>query len=107
MSSGRQSILRAHRAVPRIWQGAGFRAIQSLRRICDSNATGKKLEFEAVFSGKQANHCGLQLADLVARPIGRHVMRPDQTNRAYDILEPKFRRSPEGRIEGWGLKCYP
>jgi hypothetical protein len=77
------------------------------RRVCASNATGRKLDFEPVFSKKSANHCGLQLADLIARPVGLQVMRPDQPNRAYSALESKFRRSPEGSIEGWGLKCYP
>jgi hypothetical protein len=27
-----------------------------------------------------------QLADLVARPIGRHVMNATQSNRAFDVL---------------------
>jgi len=62
---------------------------------------------EPVFSKKDANHCGLQLADLVARPIGLRQLKPSQPNRAYDVLEKKFRSSPHGKIEGWGLKCFP
>jgi Protein of unknown function (DUF3800) len=77
------------------------------RRVCDLNATGQRLDFEPVFAKKAANHCGLQLADLVARPIGRHTVQPTQPNRAYQLLEQKFRRSPDGSIQGWGLKCYP
>lgn len=77
------------------------------RRVCDANATGQRLDFEAVFAKKEANHCGLQLADMVARPIGRHLMKPGQSNRAYEQLEKKFRRSPEGSVHGWGLKCFP
>lgn len=77
------------------------------RRVCAANATGRKLGFEPVFSKKSANHCGLQLADLVARPVGLRMMRPDRPNRAYSALEPKFRRSPKGVVDGWGLKCYP
>lgn len=57
--------------------------------------------------GWEANHCGLQLADLIARPIGNKVLHPDQPNRAYDLLEPKFRRSEKGVVEGFGLKCFP
>ena len=34
-------------------------------------------------------------------------MRPDQPNRAYDIIEPKLRRSPQGRVDGWGFKAFP
>lgn len=77
------------------------------RRVCDANATGQSLDFEPIFAKKEANHCGLQLADLVARPIGRHLMKPGQPNRAYEQLEKKFRRSPEGSVHGWGLKCFP
>lgn len=77
------------------------------RRVCDRNATGRKLAFEPVFAKKSANHCGLQLADLLARPIGVHYLRPHQPNRAYVAVEGKFRRSPSGLVEGWGLKCHP
>jgi uncharacterized protein DUF3800 len=78
------------------------------RRICGgANATGKKLPFEAVMCDKKCNSPGLQLADLVARPIGRKVLQPDQPNRAYDILQAKFRRGRDGRLLGWGLKIFP
>ena len=78
------------------------------RRICaGNNATGKQLPFEPVLCEKKCNSPGLQLADLVARPIGRRILQPDQPNRAYDILERKFRRSPGGKILGWGLKIFP
>jgi len=43
----------------------------------------------------------------VAHPIGRHVVKPDQPNRAYDTLEPKFRRGPQGEVNGYGLKVFP
>lgn len=33
---------------------------------------------------------GLQLADLVARPIGLKTLRPGQENRAFESLQPKF-----------------
>ena len=78
------------------------------RRICGgANATGKKLPFEPVMCDKKCNAPGLQLADLVARPIGRKILQPDQPNRAYDILHTKFRRSPGGKVLGWGLKIFP
>ncbi|MDN5865084.1 MAG: DUF3800 domain-containing protein [Gammaproteobacteria bacterium] len=60
-----------------------------------------------VLADKSCNSSGLQLADMVARPIGRNFLEPDQPNRADDILEPKLRRSPQGKVTGWGLKCYP
>jgi hypothetical protein len=72
------------------------------RRYCDTN----NFPFVPVFAHKQNNSVGLQLADLVARPIGRHVINPKQDNRAYDILKKKFYRGPNG-MNGWGLKIFP
>lgn len=81
---------------------------EEFRRVCEgANAMGARLPFKAVMADKRCNSPGLQLADLVARPIGRKILDPAQPNRAYDLLEPKFRRSPAGRVEGWGLKVFP
>jgi len=60
-----------------------------------------------MFVSKKSNSAGLQVADMVARPIGLHVLRPEQPNRAWDVLEPHLRRSPDGEILGHGLKIYP
>jgi hypothetical protein len=49
----------------------------------------------------------LQIADLVARPVGIKVLRPAQTNRAYDIVAKKFRHGTADETQGWGLKVYP
>lgn len=46
--------------------------------------------FQIVFADKKTNSAGLQVADLIARPIGVHTLRPDQPNRAYQIIEPKI-----------------
>ena len=78
------------------------------RRICDgSNYFNKPLPFQLVMIDKKANSAGLQIADLIARPIGIKIMRPQQKNRAYDILNGKFRKSPWGTVKGWGLKMFP
>lgn len=77
------------------------------RRVLDHNRLETHLPFDIVFSSKASNAAGLQLADLVARPIGRHLLKPDQPNRAYEVIREKFRRSPEGTVEGWGLKVFP
>lgn len=78
------------------------------RRVCGrDNYRGEAFPFQIVFPGKQINSAGLQLADLTARPIGRHVIKPGQPNRAYDLIATKLDRSPTGQIEGYGLKCYP
>jgi hypothetical protein len=78
------------------------------RRICDgANFMRKRLNLDIVMSSKESNAPGMQLADLVARPIGLKALRPTQPNRAYDILASKFRRSSSGEINGWGLKSFP
>ena len=77
------------------------------RRICDSGRLAPPGTMEPLFVPKSANHCGLQLADLVARPVGVHVLRPDQPNRAYDVIEPKLYRASDGQVDGWGLVRLP
>jgi hypothetical protein len=77
-------------------------------RICGGqNAMGRCLPFAALLVEKKCNSAGLQLADLVARPIGRKILDPAQPNRAFDILAAKLRRSPAGEVRGWGLKVFP
>jgi hypothetical protein len=78
------------------------------RRICDGqNAVGTMPNLDVRFMDKKHNSTGLQLADLVAHPIGRHVIAPNQPNRAHDILVPKFRKGPGGQMMGYGLKVFP
>ena len=61
------------------------------RRVCDyQNSEEKLLPFEIVIADKKTNSCGLQFADLVARPTGLSVLRPDQPNRAFEILRNKM-----------------
>jgi hypothetical protein len=56
-----------------------------------------RFDFQPVFIPKAANASGLQLADLTARPIALSQLRPDQPNRAFEIIRPKL----------GGLKCFP
>lgn len=78
------------------------------RRVSSSSRdTCRGVPVEIIMADKKTISTGLQLADLVARPIGLHILRPEQANRAYDVLKSKFRRSPAGKIEGWGLKSFP
>ena len=60
-----------------------------------------------MFADKKANLPGLQLADLVARPVGMSILRPEQPNRAFEVLKDKFYRNGSGKVQGWGLKCFP
>ena len=45
--------------------------------------------------------------DMVARPVALSVLRPGQPNRAMAILEGKLWCGPDGRVDGYGLKCFP
>jgi hypothetical protein len=56
---------------------------------------------------KKANTVGLQLADLVSKPIGRHILNPEQTNRAFDAIKGHLRSDANGRFIGRGLKIFP
>jgi hypothetical protein len=55
---------------------------------------------------KADNLAGLQLADLVVSPIGRHVLgKPEKSD--WAVVREKFRRSSKGKIEGFGLIVLP
>ncbi len=56
-----------------------------------------RFAFRCVFVPKTANSSGLQLADLIARPIALSYLRPEQPNRAWEIIEPKL----------LARKCFP
>lgn len=95
-----------------IFEGRGKNEDRDLelefRRIMDnSDVKGMSETLEFLCASKKSNSSGLQIADMVARPIGVHWLRPTQPNRAWDILEPKLRRSPSGDINGRGYKVYP
>lgn len=56
------------------------------------------------FSFKKDNIIGLQLADLIAYPITRHVMDPKSPNPAYDVIGDKI-YSYKGAV--LGMKIIP
>jgi hypothetical protein len=83
------------------------------RRICDGdNALGRHLPFDIVFADKKTNLAGLQLAVLVARPVGVNYLRPSQENKAFDLMKMKFycaggRADAGSGFNDVGLKVYP
>ena len=83
------------------------------RRICDGNGSqGRQLPFHVVFADKKTNLAGLQLADLVARPVGLNYIRPGQANKAFDVLKQKFfcdggRVKAGSGYENVGLVVHP
>lgn len=66
------------------------------RRICDNQGNWgykqtnfQEIAFEHLFVDKKSNATGLQLADLVARPLALRYLRPAQPNRAAEIIQDK------------------
>lgn len=53
--------------------------------------------FRLIFADKKCNSTGLQVADLIARPIGLNVLRPEQPNAAFDLIRSKI----------WDRKRFP
>ena len=76
------------------------------RRIADGQpplASNQKelitqFDWKIMFADKKSNSSGLQLADLIARPVGLKYLKPDQSNRAYDVVAQKVR---------WWVKKFP
>ena len=66
--------------------------------------SGRLDNFELLFTSKSSNSIGLQIADLIARPIGLSILRPSQSNRAFDIIKTKICRVDNVEI---GLKIFP
>lgn len=82
-------------------------------RICNGENRFKMvLPFKVKIVSKKTNSVGLQLVDLVARPIGRYVFEPTQTNRAMYVLKAKFyckggRKQLGVEFDQIGLKHFP
>jgi hypothetical protein len=56
------------------------------------------------FKWKSEDIAGLQIADLIAYPLTRHVLNPQAVNLAYDVLAPNIFRENDKLL---GLKIYP
>lgn len=60
------------------------------------------------FNQKPQNIAGMQIADLVAYPIGKWALDPNGERRTFDIVESKFHKSPRtGDYINYGLKIFP
>ncbi|MDH4223100.1 MAG: DUF3800 domain-containing protein [candidate division Zixibacteria bacterium] len=59
------------------------------------------------FHSKKDNIVGLQIADLCAYPLARHLLNPEEPYIPFKIIERKIYCSEEGQYEGWGLKLFP
>ena len=75
----------------------------AFRRICEDKQYNIKLRM----ASKLTNCVGLQIADLIARPIGLNIMRPEQANRGFEIVAKKLRTDKSGNYKNYGLKVLP
>ncbi len=60
------------------------------------------------FNQKMQNVAGMQIADLVAYPIGKWVLDNSKENKAFTIVEKKLHRKPRTNLYlNYGLKIFP
>ena len=59
------------------------------------------------FERKDGNASGLQIADLVARPIAEKVLWPETTPDRWQVVASKFYDGGTGRRSSYGLKVFP
>ena len=79
--------------------------LEKYHRKCISKSIPYNIETKV--SHKRTNTFGLQLADLIARPIGLSVLKPEQPNRAHDIIKKKYLCDKNGNYLNVGLKINP
>jgi len=79
---------------------------QAFQNIIEKNKGSQKdYPLKLIFGDKKANSVGLQIADLIAYPIGRYVLKPDEENLAFKIVEQKFYKFPNYLQRG--LRIFP
>ena len=60
------------------------------------------------FNQKIQNIAGMQIADLVAYPIGKWVLDSSKENKAFVVVEKKLHKKPNTNIYlNYGLKIFP
>ncbi|MFA5433002.1 MAG: DUF3800 domain-containing protein [Candidatus Paceibacterota bacterium] len=62
-------------------------------------------KFDSVL--KKDNIIGLQIADLCAYPLARHILNPMEPYPAFDIIKSKIYCNGNGNFDGYGLKVFP
>lgn len=78
--------------------------IKGTRFIVPSRITQKITEFKIVSKSNAIG--GLEVADLVASPIGRNVMHK-KTKEDFKIIQKKLRKNASGHVIGHGLIVFP
>jgi hypothetical protein len=96
-----QLDLKTHIVVEKRGNKEDMELESEFNQICEAN----KYKFEIILADKKTNSTGLQLSDMIARPIGRNLLNSKEPNRAYDIIKTKFYGN--GVSKGMGLQIYP
>ena len=76
-----------------VTEGTRFHSVEQLRT----------LNCPLSFRRKSDNIAGMQVADLCAYPAARQVLKPDQSNQAYEVIKPHIYR--RNSVTGW--KVFP
>lgn len=92
------SLLESYTKIISYGSGAQYRVVPSRYQ-----SRIRKLEFVT----KAENENGHQIADLIAYPTTNKILYPNRTNPSFEIIKQKFRKSPGGRIKGYGIKVFP
>lgn len=56
---------------------------------------------------KRENIIGLQVSDLCAYPLARHILNPPEPYPPFDIIKSKIYCDGKGNYDGYGLKVFP
>lgn len=56
---------------------------------------------------KRDNNNGLQISDLCAYPIARHVLNAEEPYIPFTVIKNKIYCSKDGKIDGFGIKIFP
>ena len=83
------------------WQNIKIRGT----RFTKAEVVNKRIN-DLHLCSKSENIAGLQLADLIVSPIGRHILgKPGKKD--WRIVESKFGRDKNGQVKDFGLVCLP
>ena len=59
------------------------------------------------FGDKDDLFAGLEMTDIIARPIAEKVLKPSETPVRWEAIKGKFYDGGQGRPESYGLKVFP
>lgn len=86
---------------------AHFNSIMDRGTFYVSSERLKRKIIKFGFYSKQENIIGLQIADLCAYPLARHLINPAVPYIPFQIIKEKIYCNDTGEFEGWGLKRFP